>query len=113
MNRPRTMRWFAAAAMVALAGCALAWADEGAPRPDAVADDVSRPQILILAGKGAPPAPIEIPRPIVIQPIGDLKNGGNAWGNFSSAFSGSVNGAAGASMTQIESSLESVAQKLR
>jgi hypothetical protein len=112
MNPTRSIRWFAAAATVALVGCALAWADD-APRPDAVADDVSRPQILILAAKGGPPAPIEVPRPIVVKPIGDLKNGGNLWGNFSSAFSGSMNGAAGASTTQIESSLESVAHKLR
>ena len=113
MNRHRMTRRFALAAAVALCGCALAWAHDAPPRPDSVADDQKRPQILVLDRKDGPPGPIVIPRPIEAKPFPMATGGSNLWGNFSAAFSGPVGGPGGASTTQIEARLESVAQKLR
>jgi hypothetical protein len=113
MNERRNVRWAATVAAVALLGCAVAWADEDTPRPDSVADDVSNPRILVLDRKGGPPGPIELPRPIQIKPVGDAFGSGNRWNNVSGAFSGPVGGPGGATTTQIETSLEKVADKLQ
>jgi hypothetical protein len=101
-------------AAFALLACGVAWADE-APRPDAIVDDVKRPQILELARKHSLPGPIEFPRPIEIKPIGDLsgRHGGvTGWRGVAGLPAGGATATGTTANQRIEASLKKAAAQL-
>lgn len=118
MDRTLSKRCVLLGAAVLLLGCGLAWADEPpAPRPDAIADDEPRFQVLELARKHSLPGPIEIPRPITgVKPVGGdagYFGGGSGW-NGSSAVPLGGGAAAGSTANQrIEASLKKAVAQLR
>lgn len=102
-------------AAFALLACSFAWADE-APRPDAIVDDVQRPQILELARKHSLPGPIEVPRPIEIKPVGDFPGylgGGSGWNGVPGLAAGGATSAGITANQRIEASLKKVVAELR
>ena len=113
MDRSFSKRCVLLGAAFALLAGGVAWAD-GPPRPDAIADDVKRPQVLELARKQSLPGPIEIPRPIKdIKPVGDRSGyfgGGSGWNGVPAGGAGSGGTTAN---QRIEASLKKAVAQLR